>query len=57
MDHPPYSLDLGPSDFRIFDYVKQHLDDHTSAVSLVKQIAKKVNDIPNEEWRFLFNLH
>ena len=51
MDYPPYSLDLAPSDFWLFDYVKQRLEDHTSAESLVKQITEIVNDIPKEEWQ------
>ena len=55
MDHPPYSPDLAPSDFWLFDYVKQRIDDHTSAESLVKQITKIVNDIPKEEWQKTFN--
>ena len=54
MDHPPYSPDLAPSDFWLFDYVKQRLDDHTSAESLVKQITKIVNDIAKEEWQKRF---
>lgn len=54
MDHPPYSPDLAPSDFWLFDYIKQRLDDHTSEESLVKQITKIVNDIPKEEWQKTF---
>ena len=28
MDHPPYSSDLAPSDFWLFEYNKQRLSDH-----------------------------
>ena len=55
MDHPPYSPDLAPSDFWLFDRVKKRLDDHTSAESLVKQITKIVNDIPKKECQKTFN--
>ena len=54
MDHPAYSPDLAPSDFWLFDYIKQLLDDHTSAESLVKQITKIVSDNPKEEWQKTF---
>lgn len=33
MDHPPCSPDFALSDFWLFDYIKQRLDDHTSAES------------------------
>ena len=55
IDHPPYSPDLAPSDFWLFDYIKQRLDDHTNAESLVKQITKIVSDIPKNEWQKTFN--
>ena len=50
MDHPPYSPDLAPSDFWLFDYIKQRLDDHTSAESLIRQITAIVRSIPKEEY-------
>ena len=32
MNHPSYSPDLAFYDFWLFDYIKQHLDDHSSKV-------------------------
>ena len=55
MDHPPYSPDLATYDFWLFDLVKQRLDDHTSAQSLVKQIINIVNEIPKEECQKTFD--
>ena len=26
LDHPPYNLDLTPSDFYLYQYLKRHLD-------------------------------
>ena len=49
MNHPPYSPDLAPSDFWLFDYIKQRLDDHSSSESLAKQIVKITADIPKKE--------
>ena len=54
MKHPPYSPDLAPSDFWLFDYIKQRLDSHNSAESLVKQITKICQNIPKEEYRKTF---
>ena len=55
IDHPPYSPDLAPSDFWLFDYIKQRLDDHTSAESLVNQITRILESIPREEYQKTFN--
>lgn len=55
MDHPPYSPDVAPSEFWLFDYIKQRLDDHKSAESLVKLITKIVKGITKEEWQKTFN--
>ena len=49
MDHPPYSPDLAPSDFWLFDYIKTRLSDHTSEKSLICEITKICNAIPKKE--------
>jgi len=49
MDHPPYSPDLAPSDFWLFDYIKTRLSDHTSEKSLISEITKICNAIPKKE--------
>ena len=54
MNHPAYSPDLAPSDFWLFDYIKQRLDDHPSAISLVRQITGIVESIPKEEYMKTF---
>jgi histone-lysine N-methyltransferase SETMAR len=54
MDHPPYSPDLAPCDFWLFDYIKQRLSDHTSVESLDSEISKIVAAIPRNEWELTF---
>ena len=50
IDHPPYSPDLAPCDFWLFDKIKQSLTDHKSAISLKKQITEILGAIPKEEY-------
>ena len=50
MDHLLYSPDLKPSDFLLFDYIKERLTSNPGAKSLMKQIAGIVNSIPKEEY-------
>ena len=47
MEHPPYSPDLALSDFWLFDYVKNQLDDHTDAQSLKGQITEILKNTPH----------
>lgn len=54
IDQPAYSPDLAPSDFWLFDYIKQRLDNHTSAESLVCQITKILRETPKEEFQKTF---
>ena len=54
VEHPPYSPDLAPCDFWLFDYIKRELDDHESAESLEKQITKIVKSIPKKEYQKTF---
>ena len=49
MRHPPYSPDLAPSDFWLFDYIKKRLTDHTSAQSLANEITQICESIPENE--------
>jgi histone-lysine N-methyltransferase SETMAR len=55
MDHPPYSPDLAPSDFWLFNYIKQRLSDHTSVESLNREITEIVSSIPEKEYRKTFD--
>ena len=50
IDHPTYSPDLAPSDFWLFDTIKQQLSDHTTVQSLKRQITSIVENIPKEEY-------
>ena len=52
--HPPCSPDLAPCDFWLFDYIKQHLNDHSNLNSLQKEITKTLNEIPKEEYAKTF---
>jgi hypothetical protein len=36
MDHPPYLPDLAPSDFWLFDYIKERLTSNTDAKNLMQ---------------------
>ena len=50
MNHPPYSRDLALSDFWLFDYIKQCLDNHSSAKSLEKPIVETLEVMPHQEY-------
>lgn len=53
--HPPYSPDLAPCDFWLFDYIKDRLGDYNDVQSLSKAITKIVNSIPKDEWMKTFD--
>jgi len=53
--HPPYSPDLAPSDFWLFDYIKRNLTDHTTQKSLEHEITAILQNIPKEEYLKTFN--
>ncbi len=55
INHLPYSPDLAPSDFWLFNRIKTSLTDHTSAESLVSQITSIVENIPRSEYQKTFN--
>ena len=53
--HPPYSPDLAPSDFWLFDLIKKNLDDFTDVESQKKHITKLLRSIPKEEYKKTFD--
>lgn len=53
--HPPYSPDLAPCDFWLFDYIKQRLDDYTSQNAVEKALTKIAYDIPVCEYKKTFD--
>ena len=55
MPHPPYSPDLSPCDFWLFDYIKQNLPEQTSKKSLFKEVSKIVKNIPEKEYKKTFD--
>jgi len=48
--HPPYSPDLAPCDFWLFDLIKKQLVDAQDAQSLKRQITAILESIPKEEY-------
>lgn len=50
IDHPPYSPDLAPCDFWLFDYIKKHLDDEIDAESIESVITGILKKIPRNEY-------
>lgn len=53
--HPPYSPDLAPCDFWLFDYIKRQLDDHSSEKSLKSQITRILGAIPKDQYAKTFD--
>ena len=49
--HPPYSPDLAPSDFWLFDRIKSHLDDHANVKPQKRQITNILEEIPREDYK------
>ncbi|CAF0989636.1 unnamed protein product [Rotaria sordida] len=54
MPHPPYSPDLAPSDFWLFDYLKRDLDQYPDDTSLAKAITKTLKSTPINEYQKTF---
>ena len=50
IDHPPYSPDLAPCDYWLFDYIKQRLGDQKDEDSLHKSITKILKSIPHQDY-------
>ena len=55
IDQPPYLPDLAPSDFWLFDRIKSHLGEHSSAQSLVTDITRILASIDKKEFQKTFN--
>lgn len=55
MPHPPYSPDLSPCDFWLFDYIKRNLEDQTDEDSLFKAVTKIVKNISEKEYKKTFD--
>lgn len=53
--HPPYSPDLAPCDFWLFDLIKCQLGYQPDQKSLVKAVTKIVQDIPLKEYKKTFD--
>ena len=54
MVHPPYSPDLAPCDFWLFNYLKRNLDIYPDSTSLASAITKVLNSIPVYEYQKTF---
>ena len=52
--HPPYSPDLAPCDFWLFDRLKRNLDSYPDSTSLSRAVTKELNSIPIDEYRKTF---
>ena len=55
MPHPPYSPDLAPCDFWLFDYIKDRLGTCKDAKELTRSITKIVSAIDKKEWSKTFD--
>lgn len=58
IDHPPYSPDLAPCDYWLFDFLKSRLNDmeeFESADKLAKSVSKLLSAIPHSEYIKTFN--
>jgi len=54
MPHPPYSPDLAPSDFWLFNHLKHSVGTYPDATSLARALSRAVNSIPKEEYQKTF---
>ena len=56
LEHPPYSPDLSPCDFWLFDGLKKHLSgkEFESRMLLGRTIQRYLMDIPIEEYKKTF---
>ena len=50
IDHPPYSPDLAPSDFWLFDEIKRRLPDQISQENLHGRVTRILRSIPRKEY-------
>lgn len=54
IDHPPYSPDLAPCDFWLFNEIKKRLPNQISKEQLGPKITEILNSIPKEEYQKTF---
>ena len=54
IDHPPYSPDLSPCDYWLFDYIKQRLEEVTSSEMLVNAVTATIENIDRKEYFKIF---
>ena len=50
IDHPPYSPDLSPCDYWLFDYIKRNLGDHTTVLSMTRSITRLLRATAHSEF-------
>ena len=55
MSHPPYSLELTPSDFWLFGNLKRQLGSYSDFKSSQQAVTKTLRAIPDDEFRQTFN--
>jgi len=53
--HPPYSPDLAPCDFWLFDFIKQNIPDQSDSESLHQAVSDFMNSLSKEEYRKTFD--
>ncbi len=53
--HPPYSPDLSPCDFWLFDFVKENLTDQDDSESMYRAVSNLMNSLNKEEYTKTFN--
>jgi len=54
MPHPPYSPDLSPCDFWLFDLIKNNLPDQSDSQSLCDAVVNFMYSLSNEEYKKTF---
>jgi len=55
MPHPPYSPDLAPCDYWLFDLLKRGLTDQKDDDTLFKSVFSVLNSIPEKEYKKTFS--
>jgi len=55
MAHPPYSPDLAPCDFWLFNRLKRNLDTYPDSTSLARAVTKDLTSIPIDEYQKTFH--
>ena len=53
--HPPYSPNLAPCDFWLFDFIKQNMPDQSDSESLHQAVSDFMNSLSIEEYRKTFD--